>query len=471
MERVATRQGRITSTRFQFSKESVDATGTLSELIASLNIEIVKMNGELITRRSLQRTLNFLQSSIGVKVISTKQLLPVATLKTIRLLFLSDQSHKRNVLQLLSPPKDESKAFMEFSTTTTLPRDNEASSLIQTLCDSLAIEIDPSRLETISQVIPQRKDHSFAEELLLHAGRATDEVSRIVYEAFFYDDELLASATSALTRPLEQPSFDLIEGNTPQAHEAMYVYLQTLSFRHFVLHYPRHLEETRVEIKIGSIRELAVRFCRMATHPARAHYGPGARVFSISTYHYLLLEYPEEMCVLVHEATSIPTSVDQLQSHEDRAKALLMSYSLRTFDCADPDALVLSVYDVVAAFSSFCYQQKHGHKYKPYWHGQKDQGEDPKRLFKKGLNKDDPHQHQGVIQIYLNRFYEYRASFHGRTASHRAWMNYQITVLRAYHLMLDRKDITAITIGLPVLSFYCVAAAQDFVFDHSRLAR
>lgn len=205
-----------------------------------------------------------------------------------------------------------------------------------------------------------------------------------------------------------------------------------------------------------------------AARGAQRHHGPASRVFSVNTFHHLLLEHPEDMCDLVLKATSIPTTIRQLQAHRDRVRSLLISYAHRSLDCTDTDSTVLSVYDVLAAFCSFRYQQESGGDYKPYWHGQTDQGKNPQRLFDRGLSDEQPCQHQGVMQIYLNRFYEYQAAFNGTISSYRAWMNYQVAVLGAYQSVLELKDIAAIAAGLNALNFYCVNLAKDLVIDHYR---
>ncbi|MCL1553744.1 hypothetical protein [Xanthomonas nasturtii] len=172
------------------------------------------------------------------------------------------------------------------------------------------------------------------------------------------------------------------------------------------------------------------------------------------------------MADLVHKATGFPTSVKQLRSNESRAKVLLVSYARRSYDCIDPNEPILSLFDVIAALSSFRYQQEAGDDYKPYWHGQTDQGKSPQRLFDKGLNSEDPHQHQGVMHIYLNRFYEYQAAFNGAAESNQAWMHYQMTVHRLYKDALQLNDIMAITMGLTVLNFHCVNLVKDYAIEY-----
>jgi len=458
-------------TQFHFLPQNDGATATLADLIEALNEEITKKNGELITSRSLKRSLDFLKHSIGVELSSKDQRVPVSLLKTIRLLFLTDYESSRNVLRLLASPEAEDDASMEFSTMTTTPRDEQASSLIQALSESLSLEIDRSRMQSLFQLLGHRDSHSVSERVLLHFERTNDEVSQILHGALGNDEGLMMSAFCSLSAHMEQFRVKLMSEDAPPANEAMYIYLQALPFRHFIQHYPKHFEATRVRTEIGSISDEAERFCRMVAYGAQHHHGPASRVFSVNTFHHLLREHPKEICELVQKATSIPTTVRHLQGHRGRVKALLMSYAYRSLDCTDPGDTVLSVYDVVAALCSFRYQQESGDDYKPYWHGQTDQGRNPQRLFDKGLSAEQPYLHQGVAQIYLNRLYEYRAAFSGTIGGYHAEMNYQAAVLGAYLSVLDLQDITAITTGLNTLNFYCVNLAKDLVIDHYRMNR
>jgi hypothetical protein len=446
---------------YQFCSIVSSQTGTLAELVKCLDAEVEKKNGEAITPRALKRTLDFLKNSIGVGIASSDEPLPMSVLKTIRLLFLTDRNSARNLFQLLSPPHADDKSTMEFSTATTIPRDKEASKLIEGLIDTLALEIDPVRAQMFSNLLGDREAHSVTEKLLLHSERTNEEVSATLREGLCGDETLLALAFNHMARLMDQFRVKQKEDFNTPANEEMYTYLQTLPFRHYIQHFPNHLGNTRIQLDIGDIRNDAEHLCRLTRHHA-----PSSCVFSVDNFHHLLLAWPDEVCDLVSKATGIDTTFSQLKGHLIRAKALLISYAYRSFDCTDPNAPVLTVYDIVAALASFRYQQAEGEEYKPYWHGQTAQGSDPQRLFDKGLRSKDPHQHQGVAHIYLNRFYEYQAAFEGTTVSHHSWMQYQIATLRAYQSVLELKDTVKISMALMALNFYCVGAAKDYVIEH-----
>lgn len=294
---------------FELKSDEGGKTATLGDLIESLDGEVNKLNGERITAKTLQRTLDFLRKSIGVSVVHKDQPLPLALIKTIRLLFLTDLNESRNVFGLLAPPETDAHTTMEFSTVTTIPRDPGANAVLESLCSALANEIEPSKLRSMSLMVSRKEQHSVAEELLLHVERTNDEVSHSLQDAFGADEALLTEALDSLTGQLNVFRVGLMDGVSPTAIEAMYVYLQTLPFLHFVRHYPIHLDKTRISGGIGCIQDDAVRFCDLATNGAQHQHGPASRVFSVNTFHHLLSAHPKEMCELVRKATGITLSL------------------------------------------------------------------------------------------------------------------------------------------------------------------
>ncbi|WP_442682288.1 hypothetical protein ACSBPQ_11585 [Stenotrophomonas sp. JC08] len=355
---------------------------------------------------------------------------------------------------------------MEFSTGTTIPRDKDAAALITSLTQSLSIEVDPVKLKLFYRMLGNKDLHTSAEKLLLHSERTNDEVRHILTSEIFGDDHTLASAYSKLSKRLDSIGFRRTADSDTPANEALFVYLETLAFQHFARHYPSHLKETRIKKEIGQIEEPMESFCRLVSEETNTHISPSTRMFSVNKFHSLVFDWPKEIAELVKAATGFDTSSLLMKKNTVRSRALLASYAYRSFDSSDHDAKILSVHDIVAALCSFRYQQEAGDDYKPYWHGQGEQGKDPQRLFDKGLRSNDPHQHQGVIQIYLNRFYEFQASFKGTTHSHHAWMQFQTSRLQAYLRLVEINDIVSLANGVIGMNFLCIDMAKDIMIEH-----
>lgn len=444
-------------------KEKTGETTTLHGLIAELNVEHPKANGELIDSKALQRTLEFLSQSIGLTVASSDETLPADTLKTIKLFYLADANSPKNVLRLLAHPDFIGKATMEFSTVNTMPSDDAAYNLIGSLLQTLALEIAPDKLRMFSHLVGDQAAHTTAESLLAHADRISSEVAHILHRYGHNGDRASAGIYLALTSMIRPWNLEhSLELNTP-ASESAYVYLHTLAFRHFVKHYPAHTELFRLQGEIGDIGPESEQVLLLVRQEEDRMHRAFDLIFSINTAALIIRTRPKQLATLIAKATTIPTSARQVISNLNRAVVLLRSHAYRLFSSADDNEEILSLYDIVAALSSIRYQQKRKTKYKPYWHGQTDQGSDPQTMLDEVVATKSPQLFQGVIQLYLNRFYEYRASFTGIKQSHEAQMQYHAAMLGAYQRVIDIGDIEELCDGLSILSTLCTNVTRRIV--------
>ncbi len=465
MTKRLTEQSKFEKDKSVFDFRASEETSTLGSLINELNAQYIKKGGEPIAARDLRRTLDFLEQAIDVKVKDSTQRVPFSTLKTIKLLYVTDANSGKHLLNLVAPP-NEGEATMEFSTGTTIPRDKKSAALINSLTKNLSIEVDPAKLRLFYNMLGNKELQTSAEKILLHSERVNDEARHILTSSIRGDDYTLACAYTKLSKLLNSLGVRRNSDLKTHAHEALFIYLETLAFRHFVHHFPLHLNETRIKKEIGQTKEIMENFFRILRKEANAHHSPSTKIFSINNFHHLVFGWPKEVAALVKAATGFDTSPLLLKKNTVRSRALLTSHAYRSFDCCDPDAQVISIHDIVAALCSFRYQQEAGDDYKPYWHGQSEQGKDPQRLYDKGFRKNDPHQHQGVIQIYLNRFYEFQASFQGTTQSHHAWMQLQISRLRAYFRLVEVNDIVGFVTGVTAMNFDFMDMAKDIAIKH-----
>ena len=465
MTKRLTEQSKFEKDKSVFDFRASEETSTLGSLINELNAQYIKKGGEPIAARDLRRTLEFLEQAIDVKVNDSAQRVPFSTLKTIKLLYVTGANSGKHLLNLVAPPS-EGEATMEFSTGTTFPRDKDAAALITSLTKNLSIEVDPVKLKLFYNMLGDKDRHTSAEKLLLHSERTNDEVRHILKSVICGDDYTLAGAYSKLSKLLNSIGVRRTADLKTPAHEALFMYLETLAFQHFARHYPSHLKETRIKKEIGQIEEPMESFCRLVREETNAYLSPSTRMFSVKNFHHIVFGWPKEIAELVKAASGFDTSPFLMKKNTVRSRALLAAYAYRSFDCYDPDAETLSLHDIVASLCSFRYQQEAGDDYKPYWHGQRQQGGDPQRLFDKGFRPNDPYQHQGVIQIYLNRFYEFQASFLGTTQSYHAWMQFQTSRLQAYLRLVEVNDIVGFVTGVIGMNFLCMDMAKEIVIEH-----
>lgn len=422
----------------RIATNGVEETATVKELLDHLNLYHPRGSFEKITFRSLKKLFAFLQSSVEVSVTDGSERLPIDTLRTIELLFLENERSSKQIFNLLRSPVD--RPTMEFSTGTTITRDREAAELINRLAGTLSNDVDASKRRRLSQFLGHEQHKTTAEKFCLIAERTSDTVSRILNSAISSDYDL-AQGYHALSNLQDAIEIRLSKEPLCPTSEAMFVYLETLAFRHFVMHYHQHLRSTAIKDTSAADIEHLRKICLAIALNSDIQVTPFDQWLTPKNIDRLSSDYREEIVSAVRSATGIDGRVDL---SAERAEWLLVRYKSRIFGSNDPKAPVLSICDVVSAFCSFHYDQKAGIPYKPYWHGQETQGSRARWHFDKGRNADDPHQHQGVVQIYLNRFFEYQATFRGTTLSYHAWMRYQVARLHNYLRAVRENDISVL---------------------------
>ncbi|MTI73511.1 MAG: hypothetical protein FH747_07640 [Stenotrophomonas sp.] len=451
--------------RFNYTRK--DSVGTIEELIEELNIECPKINGERIQMESLAGAISFIERTTGHRIGDQYEKLPIATIKLIKLLYVENERSGMHLFRLLSSPGELSKPTMEFSTGTTISRDISTANLVDSIASTLSLEIAEDKLELFRRLIGDDAHMSSSEKLLRHIERANDVIWRVFTDRIVDDDLGMADAYRALSRYMDSHHVRGVPGAVTPLNEAVFVHIETLALQHFILHHKEHLERIRIEGKIGSITSDLFRFCEtLAVESGVPEVDPFDGIYSVKNFHHVVLAYPSEFTSLVKAATGLDTRKRRLFENTVRARAILVSHAYRSFDEADPEAPVISLIDIVAALCSFRVQQEIKTQYSPYWHGQKSQGADPQRLFDKGLRVRDPHQHQGVFQIYYYRFLEYREEFSGTSSSHNAWMAFQLSRLDAYLRIVRLNGIIRIFAASSAFDYLCMEKAMEIAMNY-----
>lgn len=466
--------------RFDFGRDG--KAGTIEELLSDISDDYKVRTGEPVTYESLRKTLAFIRNVTGVSIQNNKKPIPLVTLKVIKLLFLKNVISTKHLFRQLELPRDGEET-MEFSTFTTISRDQGSAGIIDSIANALALEIPHEKLTLLSQMLGDSEQHSASEKLLLYIGRASDDVGRIL-SARFQDDVMgLANAYHALARAMPTFEYDkTAERLATPVHEAIFVYLNTLAFKHFVPHHRRHVKTISIKAPIKSIADEAEALLVSINSDGLQITSPYEKCFSVNNFHSVVFGYPKEIAALVEKATGQKTRKYRLFRNTVRASPLLYAYGFRSYNEDDPAAPILSLIDIVAALSSFSYQQKVNTKYKPYWHGQVTQGEDPQSQWDRGWwqkeknNRNskyekgyaDQHQHQGVFQLYYYRFCEFQAVFTDTKASYHGWMAYQLARLEAYKRLVQSNDINEICTAATRLDLACVEAAMNIACDFTK---
>lgn len=154
-------------------------TETVAELLKEINREYNPKSGEPVNFKSLDRVLGFIHEITGEAVPNLTAPVPLSTLKTIKLLFLTNHKSKRHLIGLIEPPGTDNPATMEFCTGTTVSRDKDGAKFISSMVSELEQEISPRKLALLSELAAPKEMASFSEALISHIERTNDTVFKI----------------------------------------------------------------------------------------------------------------------------------------------------------------------------------------------------------------------------------------------------------------------------------------------------
>lgn len=440
-------------------------TGTLADLLDELNYErdttvsdtpseATDPNSGDLKDWSLRRTLEFIRLVTGRTFVGTKEPLALTTLKTIKLLYNVNESSDRHLFNFLAPP-DAVRPTMEYSTTSSMSRDKFGAAIIRSLSDQLAREIDPKKVELFNAFFPT------AEHLNQRIEEVNDEIYQSLRELWGNEDLALTRSCRTLTEDITGMRYERIDGTlqTP-LHEVMYCHLRSLGFNHFVTDHRSFMEDIRVKRPIHSIDESLSDLCQTLSKVKGTAVLPSDRFLSVKSFPLFVAGYHKVFRQIVRDATGLDTRKMRFLENLPRAQRFLITYAFRSYDETNGDAPVLSLIDVIAALCSVRYEQEFGTAYKPYWPAQKDQGSSPQRHLDKQIDTEDPYQHQGVLMIYLYRFYDFLHAFMGTTEGHRVWVDYQVARQDAYVRILSLQDINMIVASADYFDVICLEAAS-----------
>jgi hypothetical protein len=467
-----TKKNETIQKRFNFGSSCQE--GDIHDLLEELRTEYQNKNGITITLESLENTLNFINETTGQSINSNKKNISPITLKTIKLLYVKNRESGKNLFRLLSPPGSKNQPTMEFATTTTISRDKKAYEIIASIINELSIEIPKKKIAIHQKILEKSELQSTAECFLTHIVKGNDTVMNILGNHFAENDKMLAYAYQTMTKSLNSlTSTTKNHNNKTPLNESLFVYLDTLALRHFISHRREHMEKTLINIPIASISEESHNLFQKMNVNSNTNHDQFSRVFSANNFHHVILGYKEEISSLIRSATGLTCNYEQLIENTKRAKPLLVAYGFRAHDEIDPNASTISLVDIIAVICSFRYQQEVGTEYIPFWKGQGKQGKDPQRHYDNGfglsvgqkkkqiVRKNDLHQHQGVFQLYYDRFSKFQAVFKNENESYDAWMAYQSARLSAYEEVIKVNNITKMWKAAEKLDALCIDTARE----------
>jgi hypothetical protein len=470
------KKGKTRQPRFDFRSNPDPGelqTATLRELLDELNYErTYRANGERaiatptagaeVTAQSLELTLAFIQNALGESIQGTADPLPLSTVKTIKLLYLTNDASDTQLYRRLARP-DEASATMEHWDSRNSSRNDYTTKIVSELMATIYPELNTTKSWRIETILLSTS------KLLECMERENFEILTPIYEQFQGDDQSLTRAFSYMAKivssyhPAEQPR----PAVAAPLHEKLYIYLRTLPFFHFVGEYKRHFRaEESVGVQAHLIQSELKAFCERLSSETQLQIDESVPITSISEFPQFLSRHAQELCKLVQHATGIKSERRDLLGISDAVRKVLHAYVFHQWHRTPPTVVNLTVTDCVAAVATIRIQQKEKTPYTPQWVGQDSSGMTVTRLLShldstrsiEELYEED-YIPQGALQILYHRFCIVYSKISGRDQRQLAWMEFQLARQAKYAECFANSDIDYINQELGRFIKFCMRSA------------
>lgn len=441
--------------RFDFEKNQKSnqpETSSINELLAELNHEISHTSGgslapksdastKEITRKDLKGAIDFIKNALGEEIPPGNCTLPISTLKTIKLLYLKNDSSDSQLFRRISKPGTV-KATLEHWTERNTPRNERTIKSASHLMSILKLDIGEERVKHIHINRPTPS------KLLEYYALQIKELIEPIYMAFAGNDEAIASAFMFGAHQIEsyQPSNALPGKEGAPVHERLYIYLLTLPFLHFVGEYQQVVESENDELSKYKIEPL---FAHAISSPTEcdALLRP---VTSLAAIHSFLQTNANELARLVHQATGYELRSSEITNIADETQKVLHAYVFHEWHRTDHDVVNVSMADCVAALSAITIQKKIKTKYTPHWIGQSSSDRTVSRLLSHLDNSRDiaelyeeDYIPQGAMITLYHRYCIIFSLLFGFNHRMEAFMEFQLAYLKHMAIAHSHFDLEA----------------------------
>jgi hypothetical protein len=474
--------------RFDLGHPSGDAAqhATLSDLIQHLeessrpanqeprprrkSAPKLRGNSKRFSRRDLNTVLKGLHEITGRAIDSGQSEQPLVNLKVVHLLYQLTRTRSSRLFQFIGPPERVKRTkqlkrtkpveqathqTLEFKDSYPDPRNPEVTLLVADLTAYLSQEIDDIRLEQIHAATPPlpemlqaiENQNTILSRHLLSRGNGEQSQDAAAYRA-------LAAAVDAYT-PAPRTSQNRLD-------EALYTYLRTLRFQHYVGGFERAMPLAAIKGNITPVGQEMSALCDQisARWGFRLELHDG--VLSINALPDFVAQWAPELLALVECATGLTRSRNVYQIKH--ASKLLNLYTYFQRHTRDLDAKLLSVLDCVAALCTIRHELAANTKHRPYWHGQNSQGGNLLRHLNahrsiESLYQDD-HVPHGANQILHQRYNNMSTALVGTAEIHEARMSFRLARLKQHAKILQLNDAALILAELERFDQYCENRAR-----------
>lgn len=241
--------------------------------------------------------------------------------------------------------------------------------------------------------------------------------------------------------------------------EALYTYLRSLHFQHFVGGYADIVEKAIISEEIKPIRSEIERFCEELAQSNMLPIDLNTPITSIEDFPTLVKRQSTRFRSLIKSATGLATRDDALDDICNHASKILNAYMWVQFTKKDLSKECISVADCLASLIAVRHQQSVKTNYKPRWFGLKDVGDSPLRYFDRERSVSDlqatDYIPEGVNQLLYQRFCQTHLLLIGDQNRHESWMTFQVARLRQYAQCMQSNNVLGITRSVNHLNEFC----------------
>lgn len=458
--------------RFDFGSNhdpSGEQTGTIKELLEELNYEKfrttagadAKKSDSKVVRvdlKSLRGSLEFLNKAIGTVTPKITQRVPLSTLKSIKLLYVTNDTSDKHLFKLLKSPLKGGRATLEFYTTEAPTRNHTGNSIVNNLLSALRKEVDPVALRAM--------DTSFLtySKLLDCIAKENIEILQPIYARHGGHPISIAKAFSNLANSVKQYEQELQELERP-VHEKLYTYIRALPLLHFIREDQYINKLAHIKKHINPIPNEIDQFCSGIENTQHTTIGYDTPVLSIKSFPAFVESNTKELGRLIEQATGIRSDKRDLLKIVNASSKVLCVYVLHEWHRVPLDTINLSIADCVAALCTIRHQQKIKTKYSDYWPGQKqsergtsvlrqmDDSRGPEELFEHDYI---PH---GINLLLFHRFSQFYMGITDNSDRYSAWKNLEAERFNKYVECYLSNSVFASDHAVTRFYLYCRSAA------------
>ncbi|MBB6188215.1 hypothetical protein [Rhodanobacter sp. MP7CTX1] len=458
--------------RFDFGKEfdpSGEQTGTVKDLLEELNYEKFKTaagthaergdsNGTSVTFDSLSGVFEFLNDVTGMSQPKLAQDIPLSTLKTVKLLYVTNDTNDTQLFRLLKSPLRGGKPSLEFYTTETPSRNQKGIAIVDHLLSTLSIEVDPAVLRriNISFLTYPKLLECIAQENL--------EILEPIYERHHGQSASIAKAIAHLAEAVKHYKPMPHRSDRPLP-EALYTYLRILPFLNFVGEYQEVIELSRVGNQVDPILDKIDNFCSELSIAMQSEVHHNTPITSVEGFPAFVDSNSLALAKLVQHATGIASERRDILKIVNASSKVLCSYVHHEWGIISLDTKNITVVDCIATLCTIRHQQKVKTNYSAYWLGQEqsDKGTSVLRQMDDARSSEELFEHDyiphGINQLLFSRFNQFHMAITGKTGRYSAWMELQLARLTKYAECYQSNDVSICDDAVQRFYEYCTREA------------